>query len=438
MDKISFYNIEVAYGNYILLYNTLTDSLVCFTKEEFSVIGQLLQDLQMFNGEYPLLFEELKKSGFIENENYDELEYIKLQNKRCIFANSDFHITINPTLDCNLSCWYCSVELAKVKHNGGMTTDVVNKVIAHIHHVIIEQKATSLHLDWFGGEPLMYFNKVIEPISAYANKLVTENNVKFSQNITTNATLLNADRIWRMKELNFTRFQIPIDGNEQRHNKIKYFSNNKGTYRLVMDNINMVADIIPNVNIILRINYDRQTLNHIRDIVQDIMEKSKCHIQVDFQEVWQVSCSEKELKLLEEVKEEFRLNGLISDFWAYRPQKFYRCYADKLHQYAINYNGKVFKCTARDYGDDKVIGTLSSNGKIVWNDGLISLFFSKSTFDNERCLHCKQLPICMGPCIQKNYESRINNTPLPCVADNSQFSLTSYVVEDAKKRGLIN
>ena len=88
MDKISFYNIEVAYGNYILLYNNLTDQLVCFTKEEFSVIGKLLQDLQMFNGEYPLLFEELKKSGFIENENYDELEYIKLQNKRCIFANS--------------------------------------------------------------------------------------------------------------------------------------------------------------------------------------------------------------------------------------------------------------------------------------------------------------------------------------------------------------
>jgi len=437
MDKISYYNIETEYNDNMLLYNTLTDSLICFTKEEFLDVKLLLEDLQTFNAQYSILYGELKKAGFIVSNNFNELDYIKLQNKRRVFANNDFHITINPTLDCNLSCWYCSTEYAKAKHNGGMNPDVVNSVIAHIRDVIEVQKAASLHLDWFGGEPLMYFDEVIVPISSFANKLAKKNNVRFSQHITTNTTLMDADRIRRMKELNFFSFQIPIDGNKERHNKIKYFKGKQGTYRLVIDNLNMIADIIPNVRITLRINYDKQTLKKIQDIMKDIAEKSKSHIQVDFQKVWQISCTDKDKNQLKETKEAFRLNGLNSDFWAYSPRTFYRCYSDKFHQYTINYDGKIYKCTAQDYGGDKVIGHLLPNGQVSWNDELLSILFSQSTFENKRCLECKQLPICMGPCIQRIYEARINNTPVPCVFDYVQYSLSSYIVEDAKKRNLI-
>jgi uncharacterized protein len=437
MEKVSNYNIEVKYNNNILLYNSLTDALVCFTDEEYSVVKLLWGDLPEFNREYPLLFEALKKAGFVVDESFNELEYIKLQNKLRVFANSDFHLTINPTLDCNLNCWYCSTEYAKAIHDGGMSRNVVKSIIAHIENIISEQKATSLHLDWFGGEPLMYFDEVIVPISECANTLTIKNNVKFTHHATTNATLMDINRIRKMKELRFTSFQIPIDGNEYRHNRIKHFSNKKGTYRIIIDNINLITDIIPNVNVTLRVNYDKQTLKHIQDIIKDISDESKRHIQVDFQRVWQVPCDEGDMKLLKEVKEIFRLNGLNSDFWAYRPRKFYRCYADRFHQYAINYDGKIFKCTAHDYGDDKVTGVLKSDGRVIWNDELLGILFSRSTFENDRCLACKKLPVCMGPCIQKNYNSRIGNKPLPCISEHAQFSLASYIIEDAKKRNLV-
>ncbi|MCD8179320.1 MAG: hypothetical protein LUE98_18735 [Tannerellaceae bacterium] len=96
---------------------------------------------------------------------------------------------------------------------------------------------------------------------------------------------------------------------------------------------------------------------------------------MDFQKVWQVPTTEKDMELLKDVKEKFRLNNLNSEFWAYRPRKFYRCYADKYRHYAINYNGKIFKCTAEDYGEDKVIGNLLADGKVNWNEELISSFF---------------------------------------------------------------
>jgi uncharacterized protein len=207
--------------------------------------------------------------------------------------------------------------------------------------------------------------------------------------------------------------------NKSIHNNcLKY--NKQGTYSDVMNNINMIAEIIPNVDIVLRINYDKQTLKKIQDVLKDIKEENKCQIYVDFQKVWQVPFIENVKYLLKEAKETFRINGLNSDFWAYHPRKFYSCYSDKYHQYAINYDGKVFKCTAHDYGDDKVIGILLPDGKIEWNDALLSSLFSASTFENEQCLTCKKLPVCMGPCIQKNYNSRANNTPLLCVFDYAQ------------------
>ena len=79
MDKISFYNISVPFEGYSLLYNTMSDSLIAFTNEEYSVIEPLLNNLAAFSEEYPLLYSEMKKAGFII-DNYDEKELVKFNN----------------------------------------------------------------------------------------------------------------------------------------------------------------------------------------------------------------------------------------------------------------------------------------------------------------------------------------------------------------------
>ena len=80
---------------------------------------------------------------------------------------------------------------------------------------------------------------------------------------------------------------------------------------------------------------------------------------------------------------------------------------------------------------------LNQDGSITWKDKLLSELFAHSTFDNERCLKCKSLPICMGPCIIRNYEARKQNLPIPCVFENTQYSLNSYIIEKARIRKLI-
>lgn len=437
MDKKSFYNLFFNYGDKKVVYNSFSNSLMCLTCEEFDVIQSGLEDLSALKENYPRLYEGMKVAGFIIDSDFDELSYLKLKNHTCVFDKNDIMLTVNPTLDCNLKCWYCSVEYAKAVHHGRMSDETVEAVKNHITLLLKRDKIRSLHLDWFGGEPLMYFNEVMVPIAEHACKLVEEDNVAFHHHVTTNASLMNEDMINKMAELRFMSYQITLDGNETHHNLIKHQADGNGTFKTVIRNINMLTEAIPDVCVILRVNYDRKTLYCIEDIIPLLTENAKKHINMDYQKVWQVKCTKEDYEQLEKVKTIFEENGLHYGRWTYDPFRYHKCYADRIGHYVVNYDGRVFKCTARDYGDDKVIGTLQNDGQINWNYNLLGKLFAHATFDNERCLKCKAMPVCMGPCITKNIEAREAGEPIPCVYNDMVYSLSTFVAEEAQRRNLI-
>lgn len=357
--KQSRYNIVVPYNSKaFLLYNSLRNSVCLLSLDELLTIRELFEDTDKFFKLYPKLFHQMKEDGYITEEEFDELEYIKFQNKIQVFGNTALHLTLNPTLDCNLSCWYCSTEYAKAKHYGYMSQETVEAVKKHIRLQIEQARISALHLDWFGGEPLMYFDEVIKPIATFAKELCLDNNIPFTQHATTNSVLMNSSMMKEMNNLGFTSFQIPLDGNEFHHDSIKFTKDKEGTFRTVIKHINELPDYIPDVHITLRINYDQKTLFGISDIVTILSDNAKKHIIVDFQKVWQIKSTASICKQLSLIKKSFYENGLDSEYWAFRPHMFHRCYSDKLRQYTINYDGRVFKCTAQDYGDDKSIGKL--------------------------------------------------------------------------------
>lgn len=437
-EKTSQYNMEVEHASCMLLYNALTNKLLPVSFKDYTIIETLMEHLPEFQKRYPSLYQAFQNAGFIIPADFDELAYIKLQNKKVIYLNKDYRLTINPTLDCNLKCWYCSVSYSGAKRTkermSDETTENLNK---HIEYLVKKQKANTILLDWFGGEPLMYFDEVINKVSQFSQKLASEYHIGFAQQITTNGTLLTEERVRQMKDYSFAFFQITLDGNEDRHNQIRHYVDKKGTYRDIVNNINLICDIIPEASICLRINYDVQTLREIKDIIPDFSENSKKQIVLDFQRVWQVECTDEMRQLLQEAKEEFESAGFRSSFWAYKPQTFIRCYADSYYYYVIHYNGKVFKCTARDYGDELMVGMLQPSGIIAWNEGRLGKIYEKATFEYEECEHCKMLPLCMGPCIQKNYEMRKDNKPFHCLYQDVEYSLSAYITDMARERNLI-
>lgn len=83
------------------------------------------------------------------------------------------------------------------------------------------------------------------------------------------------------------------------------------------------------------------------------------------------------------------------------------CYADTRNSVTINYNGDIYKCTARDFSKENREGFIDENGNLIWeNDSLNTRLDSK--FKNAPCLTCKILPICNGGCSQVAIENANN------------------------------
>jgi uncharacterized protein len=358
----------------------------------------IAQDFTSLSEKRPHFFSAMIKTGIIVPCDFNEIDFIKTENRRIVFSNYCYRLTLNPTLECNFKCWYCYEKHVQ----GKMDNKLLKSIEKHVKYKIEEEGIKRLELDWFGGEPFLYFNEIVYPLSLKIKKLCKLNDVEFAHSSTTNGYLLDIDRIRKLKEIQMNNFQITLDGNEKLHDKIRYDKDTKKSYKKIIENMNLLAEN-NDCKISLRINFTKKTLETIKDISNDISDKSRNKVEICFQQVWQDSFKknissadiEKEFMKLGFAVERSRLN-----------EKYYTCYADLNNQAVINYDGNVFKCTARDFANTKPCGTLQSTGIIDWDKSKIYARMCRATFENKFCLKCFYLPLCKGPCSQKMLETK--------------------------------
>ena len=134
----------------------------------------------------------------------------------------------------------------------------------------------------------------------------------------------------------------------------------------------------------------------------DLSETEKELISFSFHQVWQeeTDLNDEILKTIEYYKS----NGLQTNYARFNDTVQFSCYADKQNQATINFNGDVFKCTARDFKTENREGILTEDGNIQWNDKYIERMNAK--FKNPPCLKCCIMPICNGSCSQKAIENK--------------------------------
>lgn len=425
MYKESFYNIW--HNNF--LFNSLHRSVINFLPDEVDEIKRFLSNINELATDNKEITESFLKLGFICDSKLDEKNFLKLQNKKAIFANKEYRLTINPTLQCNYRCWYCCVEEQNTKYqHRRMDDNTINKIKKLIENLILKEHIQKLALDWFGGEPLMYFNEVVLPISQHALNLCNQHNIPFVNHATTNAFYISNDMINSFRTIKLNSFQIPIDGNKQKHNSVKNMKG-IGHFDKIMDSINSIGKKIENSCITLRINYDKTTLDAIEEIIPYINKNIRSNILIDFQRVWQVEKNISETgnneKLLQ-IKKKFEDAGFSTTYFAYCHKHFKCCYADSFYHWVINYDGNVYKCSARDYDESLIAGTIDDNGNLNFNP-IVYDYFSNCTFDNPQCMNCKRLPLCYGQCMQKNYEYFKGNIPFQCLHQHSEVSLGEFI-----------
>lgn len=392
--KVSKYNYIIERGNTTYWYNGLEHTYFKLPLELGRKVESVVNSPEYLELLPQSLLEKLVAGGFMVSDDTDELSVIRKRNEERI-NQKDYLMIILPTLNCNFKCWYCIQDHIHSK----MSLDTMDSIRKHIDYMIDIERITLLHIEWFGGEPFMYFKQVISPICEYAQMKCRQNNIPYVTSATTNGYFLSSKILTDIKRLEFKRFHITLDGPKQVHDKVKFQNNCESAFEHVLNNIENILNHSDDIQILLRINYTENNLNYqiVEDINKVISLKNRSKIQINPKKVWQESVCKDRYSNVVTLLELFESSGYrvnrLDIIWDFVP-----CYANRKYYNAINYSGDVLKCTACDdlYAKESH-GKIGADGSIIWDKNFIVKYEVKS-FENPGCLSCRYLPICMGIC----------------------------------------
>lgn len=376
-----------------LLYNAHSDSFIIFNSKIEDTIKNNFSELQAIN---PILAQKLIETKcYIEND-VDEFAYIKERNNKVIYNDKTFFIMINPTLACNFKCWYCyETHVPKSK----MSESVLQQTFTLFDNIIKENANMEyFSIAFFGGEPLLQFKSIVLPLIEYHAKLCKQNNLGSSISFTSNGALINQSIISELIKYEDVYFQITLDGDEKTHNKVRY-TGTKGSYHTIINNIHSLLK--NNIGVRLRINYTKENLESIKHILDDIQifnKDMKTYFEIDFHRVWQdreIAGKEYELEGIRDTVDLFIGEGFKVIFND-RDELYSSCYADKKNTILLNYNGDVYKCSAKDFTKENRDGYLDGNGNVVWENSQDYRHTVK--LRNKPCHTCRIAPLCGSGC----------------------------------------
>ena len=228
--------------------------------------------------------QKLSKDLFLIEDNVDEYQVVYNQYMNKIYHSEEFHLTLLPTLDCNLRCWYCFEQHIE---GSKMSESLKESLLIYIEQILNRKDIKNITFELFGGEPLLFFKDNVYPLLKRTKDLVDVHKKKIQLLIITNGILLTSENIELLREFDVF-YQITIDGCRNKHNIVKKIKDKKddSSYDLVMRNIANLSKE-PNVHINLRINYDDHTLKHITEIISSIDTIDRSKIKIHLERVWQ-------------------------------------------------------------------------------------------------------------------------------------------------------
>jgi len=406
--KFSQFNAIVPFGGKYALYNSFEDRAI-FVEDELRELLEIAKNgrgTDILLDLHPAFFDYLKKGNFILDIRENELQKVKNVVSKIDNNPGIFILTINPTMNCNFKCWYCYETQIKQSRLGVSVSKSINKFITK---TLSREEIKHFNLSFFGGEPLLYFSKNVVPIIDHlvneCEKYGKDHHISF----TTNGYLINDDFIKYFLDRNIkASLQITFDGYADQHDSVRFVSKSRGSYRQIVSNIRNLLQY-DNFNIIARVNYTSENIEECYKIVDDFEDIpddiKRNRIIFDFHRVWQDRESSGNTEEIVD-KNAIKINkkGFSTSTLCSRNDVRNSCYADKRNSAVINYNGDIYKCTARDFSSKNRAGYINFEGDLIWENNSLEKRM-QSKFKNKPCLTCKILPLCNGGCSQSALEN---------------------------------
>lgn len=362
------------------------------------------------------------KEGFSEIEKLiDEgLLYSKDLYKDIANAEgeSDSYIKamcLNIAHDCNMKCAYCFASQGDYKGKRElMSYDVGKRAV----DLVIKKSGPrhNIEIDLFGGEPLLNFD-VVKKIISYAREQEKKYNKNIRFTITTNATLLDDEKIDYIDK-NMGNVVLSIDGRKEVNDRIRTRVDGSGTYDTILPKIKRMVEVRDkNKQYYVRGTFTRKNLDFVNDVTALANEGFK---EISIEPVVlpadnPMSIREEDLPQIFEQYDKL-VEELLRRNKEGKPFKFYHfaidinggpCVYKRIsgcgagHEYiAVTPNGDIYPCH-QFVGNDKFIMGNVFEGKL--DKSISKTFKHANVYDKKECMDCWARFYCSGGCQANNY-----------------------------------
>lgn len=384
-----------------LLYNSLSNSFAELDEEGYIWLQSFMDKNDIEINDIDLYNNLLKMKAIIDDDR-DEFYNIKYLTQLQRFSQNYLELTINPTLHCNFACAYCFEANKPPVYMTDFVEDRLVEFVKNMKHI------QAIHITWFGGEPLMAFDRVIS-ITNRIKKL----GINYTSSMITNGYLLSDKIIDTLENLNISKLQITVDGLADIHNKRRPLVSGAETFDKIIENIDKIKNKNSNYNIGIRVNVDETNASNFINTFRFFYQRYKGNICVSPGFVTNESnCTaadcifnrEKKAKFL---MDQYKLYG-INLMGLYPAEDRYECPIRNPFHLVIGPEGEIYKCWNDVGNSEKIVGSLMNKEKV--NHRLLTRYYTAGDpLDDPNCQNCFHFPICGGGCPYIRIENEFNN-----------------------------
>lgn len=328
-----------------------------------------------------------------------ESKYDYYNSQRLFFNTHKYNSTrlslvIAPTTTCNFDCPYCFEPKRSPK-------TITSEIIKNIREFVKSfSDVKTLDITWYGGEPLLAFDRIKQIHSILTEKGMPEIN---SQSIVTNGYLFTDDVVRFFNSVGLNNIQITLDGTKEQHNATRCLkSSHQPTFDIILNNIDLILREMPKTKLSIRVNIKKSTSRQYLELLDYFRRKypeSNLNIypgliREETPDGKSIHC---DCYTSEEVSDLNKLVKAAGHEIRLFPRKEQRgCMAHALNSYIIGPEGELYKCW-NDVSDPNLsVGNIAS-GKLTGSTRLLD-FMTETTPFNSECRECHAFPICSGGC----------------------------------------
>jgi uncharacterized protein len=420
----SRYNFYVPVDDGALIYNSSSGAVMKLASEAGRNLAQILSTkfVTLFGDEVSAeVWDALRENGFVVPSGFDELRVIKDRFSQAR-REAPVFLTLTTTQDCNLGCYYCYEERTKSRL-GQMD---VASILAWIRQTFAGRPDKYLHVDWYGGEPLLNVD-FIEAASPAIQQVCAEEKIDYTASIISNGTLWPDDVAGFARRHKIQQAQISFDGLRDNHNqRRRYRAGFKQDGDSAFDHAVRVVDgLLSACRVDVRLNLDRGNYADLAPFVDFakargwfdreypcvVMPARLAYYTARSAFMRKVELNSDDLDDIRVFMKQARTDGRVivdeedpdPDIQDFAYPRTSVCAALAHGSQVVGAEGLIYKCGLLVGDRDKAVGRLSEEQPGVeeqfpaakwWDD------YDPTTLPN--CSRCSFLPVCWGGCPLKH------------------------------------